>query len=198
MLAETEDVMLQVLHAARLEAGLAMLQREQIAVILLDLSLPDSLGLETFQTMHQHAGGIPIIVLTGSRDRELALRAIQEGAQDYLVKDDVRPSELSRAIHYAVERKYVETRLRESENRYKTLVNSVPDAILLIRNDRIVHCNEPATALFGLSFEQLLGRDPATLSPPRQADGSLSAPRFREQIRETPSDGRLWFEWRFQ
>src|SRR5690606_36906531 len=105
MLAETEDVMLQVLHAARLEAGLAMLQREQIAVILLDLSLPDSLGLETFQTMHQHAGGIPIIVLTGSRDRELALRAIQEGAQDYLVKDDVRPSELSRAIHYAVERK---------------------------------------------------------------------------------------------
>ncbi len=198
MLAETEDVMLPVLHAARLEAGLAMLQREQIAVILLDLSLPDSLGLETFQTMHQHAGGIPIIVLTGSRDRELALRAIQEGAQDYLVKDDVRPSELSRAIHYAVERKYVETRLRESENRYKTLVNSVPDAILLIRNDRIVHCNEPATALFGLSFEQLLGRDPATLSPPRQADGSLSAPRFREQIRETPSDGRLWFEWRFQ
>src|SRR5690625_4120914 len=87
MLAEADDLGYAVVHAPTLEAGLESLQQEKAALILLDLSLPDSFGLDTFQALYRHAEGIPIVVLTGSRDSSLALRAIQAGAQDYLVKD---------------------------------------------------------------------------------------------------------------
>lgn len=197
MLAEAEDLPLPVVHADRLETGLEILQRENIAVILLDLSLPDSMGLETFQTLYQHARDVPVIVLTGSRDRALALRAIQEGAQDYLVKDEVTAPALSKAIHYAVERKHAEMRLRESESRYKTLVNSVPDAILLIRDDRIVDCNDRAVSLFAASHQELIGRSPGSLAPSRQPDGSASESEFRGRVHSTPEEGPRWFEWQF-
>ncbi|HEX5514160.1 MAG TPA: diguanylate cyclase, partial [Gammaproteobacteria bacterium] len=198
MLAEASDLPQTVLHAASLEAGLEILRRQHIAVILLDLSLPDSTGLDTFQTLQRHAGGTPIIVLTGSRDRSLALRAIQEGAQDYLVKDEVNASTLSKAIHYAVERKHAEMRLRESENRYKTLVDSVPDAILLIRDGAIAHCNERASDLFGIPYDDLIGRDPSSLAPPRQPDGSDSIAGLQAHLQKRRQDSPYLFEWQFQ
>lgn len=198
MLAEASDVGYAVVHAPRLEAGLEALQREHVVVILLDLSLPDSIGLDTFQALHQRAGGIPIIVLTGSRDQALALRAIQSGAQDYLVKDEVNAAALSKSIHYAVERKHAEMRLRESENRYKTLVNSVPDTILLLRDGVIQHCNERAASLFGCSAEELIGRRPSELSPSKQADGSDSDTEFRSLLLQQKEVGLLAFEWLFQ
>lgn len=75
--------------------------------ILLDLALPDSAGLDTFKKIHSHAPGLPIIVLTGTDDDALALKAVQEGAQDYLVKGQVSSQLLSHSIRYAIERKRI-------------------------------------------------------------------------------------------
>jgi signal transduction histidine kinase len=81
------------------------LRERPFDVILLDLSLPDSRGADTFARMHACAGGIPIVVLTGLDDEELGAALVQQGAQDYLVKGQVTGSVLARCVRYAVERK---------------------------------------------------------------------------------------------
>lgn len=104
MLAEAKDIGFQLESADCLSTGLDQLAQAEVDLILLDLSLPDSLGLETFQMAYAQASGVPIVVLSGSNDEDLAMRAVQAGAQDYLVKGQVDSHLLSRAIQYAVER----------------------------------------------------------------------------------------------
>jgi signal transduction histidine kinase len=103
----------------RLSEGLRRLSEAAVDVVLLDLSLPDSIGFPTFEGLHTGVGGVPIVVLTGLQDEELALRAIREGAQDYLVKGKFDGELLYRAIRHAIERHRAELALRESEGRYK-------------------------------------------------------------------------------
>ncbi len=100
----------QVVWASRLAEGLERLAHDSFDVILLDLSLPDSHGLETFLTVHARVTSIPIIVLTGLSDEQFALEAVQKGAQDYLGKAFVQMDShfLTRAIRYAIERKRAE------------------------------------------------------------------------------------------
>jgi signal transduction histidine kinase len=86
-------------------------------VILLDLNLPDSRGLDTFTGLHAKFPKVPIVVLTGYNDEVMAARAINEGAQDYLFKDDLTSSSLSHAIVYAIERKKIEQELIEEKGR---------------------------------------------------------------------------------
>lgn len=95
-------------RVARLEAGLSYVQDNKVDVILLDLSLPDSHGLETVRRMQRHAPHIPVIVLTGLDDRQMGLRAVREGAQDYLIKGNVDGNLLARSTYYAIERKQIE------------------------------------------------------------------------------------------
>jgi len=93
-----------LLSVERLSDALARLAERQFMVILLDLSLPDSQGLDTLRQVQTCAPQAPIVVLTGLDDEALAVAAVQEGAQDYLVKGDVEPRGLVRALRYAVER----------------------------------------------------------------------------------------------
>lgn len=95
----------QLTHARRLEEGIEQISRQIFDIILLDLALPDSFGLGTFGRILAIAPHVPIVLLTGIDDELLALEAVQQGAQDYLVKADVASSALlSRAIRYAIER----------------------------------------------------------------------------------------------
>jgi signal transduction histidine kinase len=94
----------EVLHAARLSDALALLEPARVDVILLDLSLPDARGLDTVERMHRAAPHLPIVVLTGLDDEALAVRALQAGAQDYLVKGAVTGPGVRRAIRHARER----------------------------------------------------------------------------------------------
>lgn len=80
-------------------------------VVLLDLNLPDSQGLETLYTVKANARDLPIIVLTNADDVEMAVRAVEKGAQDYLYKVDLRGDLLARSIHYAITRKRIEREL---------------------------------------------------------------------------------------
>lgn len=115
MLAETKDVRIDVDWADDLSVGLARLTEGKTDLVLLDLSLPDSHGLETFTKVQAQARDLPIIVLTGLDDEDVAERAVRKGAQDYLVKGRLDSYILSRAARYAVERKQAERALHESE-----------------------------------------------------------------------------------
>ncbi|MBU1670699.1 MAG: response regulator [Actinobacteria bacterium] len=103
-LGEVEETAFSITHVETLAEGLEHLSLREADVVLLDLSLPDSRGFETFTTAHARAPRTPIIVLSGLSDEQLAVRAVQEGAQDYLVKGRVDSDLLVRAIHYGIER----------------------------------------------------------------------------------------------
>ena len=90
-------------------------------VILLDLSLPDSRGLDTLGRVREYAGTAPIIVLTGNDDEKLAIEAIGRGAQDYLVKGEIDRRGFGRAVRYAIERKKTELRLEYHRQRQGVL-----------------------------------------------------------------------------
>ena len=91
-------------------------------VILLDLSLPDSKGLETFFALHAHAGEVPIVVLSGYNDERAAVKAVQSGAEDYLVKGQVNDHTLVRSIRYAIERsrrRHAEEAMRDTSEEFR-------------------------------------------------------------------------------
>jgi len=88
----------------RLSDGLASLTHEAPSLVLLDLNLPDSHGAETFRRVMKHAPNTPVVVLSGQDDEALAIKAVHQGVQDYLIKGDVTSKQLERAIRYAVER----------------------------------------------------------------------------------------------
>jgi sigma-B regulation protein RsbU (phosphoserine phosphatase) len=88
----------------RLSDGLASLTRETPSVVLLDLNLPDSHGSETFRRVMDHSPNVPVVVLSGQDDEVLAMKAVHQGVQDYLIKGDISSKHLERAIRYAVER----------------------------------------------------------------------------------------------
>ena len=108
--------------AESLELGLQMAAKNSYQAILLDLGLPDSQGLNTFIKFKAHFPDIPIIIFTGSDDEQLAARAVQEGAQDYLIKGtylsrgDAGKNLLVRSIHYAIERHQIQSALRREHD----------------------------------------------------------------------------------
>jgi signal transduction histidine kinase len=129
-----------LLHANRLNVGIELLKTNPIDVVITDLGLPDSLGIETFHRLNVTAPTIPIIVLTNLKDEKIGERAVRDGAQDYLVKDDIDAKLLSRALRYAVERKAIEKNLKES--------NSIKDLLL----DVITHdLKNPCGTVYSLA-----------------------------------------------
>jgi signal transduction histidine kinase len=104
-----------VVLAGSLADGLGQLAGEGVDAVLLDLSLPDSDGLETLERFQEGAPEVPVIVLTGLDDEEVAAEAVRRGAQDFLVKSDLNASILTRSVRYAIERTRSEAALRESE-----------------------------------------------------------------------------------
>jgi signal transduction histidine kinase len=92
------------------------LASNSFGVVLLDLSLNETQGIETIRAVHDRVPGVPVVVLTGSNDDALAAEALQAGAQDYLVKGQVDRNLLARSLQYAVERGRIEEQLRQRVN----------------------------------------------------------------------------------
>ena len=99
-------------HVDTLSAGLDRLEEGHVDVLLLDLGLPESRGIETLERVLEAEADVPVVVLTGQPESDLGVEAVSRGAQEYLVKDDVTPEVLGRTIEYAIERKEVERQLR--------------------------------------------------------------------------------------
>ncbi len=102
-------------HTDRIGSALECLHLDRPDVVLLDLKLPDSKGLETFQRIHSEAPALPVIILTGVDDIDMALETIAEGAADYLLKNDLSSGLLLRVLRYSIERKRVEESLLRTE-----------------------------------------------------------------------------------
>ena len=119
ILLESATGRFQLTHVERLEEARHHLAEGRFDIVLLDLSLPDSQGFETFRSLQGEYTEMPIIVLTGTDDEALALAAVQAGAQDYLVKGEGDSHLLVRAMRYAIERKRsaekIKKELREKE-----------------------------------------------------------------------------------
>ena len=110
-----------VTWASDLAEGITLLREEGADVVLTDLGLPDSEGLQTVEALRRCDEELPIVVLTGWDDTDAATQAILSGAQDYLVKGEVEPRVLHRTLRYAIERKRIEDALRRSLDRLTRL-----------------------------------------------------------------------------
>ncbi|MBI3876503.1 MAG: PAS domain-containing protein [Verrucomicrobia bacterium] len=159
MLAEPGAARFEVARGATLAEGLACLGKNSFDIILLDLSLPDSFGLETFGQVNARASGAAIIVMSGLDDENAAVNAVHAGAQDYLVKGHVDCHLLTRSVRYAIERHRAEAALRQSEAFYQSLVENLPQFIL--RKDlqgRFTFGNKKFLAELGMTLEQFVGK----------------------------------------
>ncbi|MEA3488381.1 MAG: histidine kinase dimerization/phosphoacceptor domain -containing protein [Euryarchaeota archaeon] len=121
MLSEAGDSVFALEQADRLSTGLERLAAADINAVLLDLGLPDSSGLDTFITVHAQVPDVPIVMLTGLDDAELAIAAVQEGAQDYLPKNKLDSELLVRTIRYAIERKKTGTHIKHLNSVLKAI-----------------------------------------------------------------------------
>lgn len=110
-------------HVEALSDALACAQETRFDVVLLDLGLPDGNGIDTFRRFRHVSPDTPVLVLTGLADISVGLVAIQEGAQDYLLKREIQAALLSRAIRYAIERNRALTALAASEERFQLAVS---------------------------------------------------------------------------
>ena len=122
MLGEANAFQFELTHCNMLSSALTLLSKESFGIILLDLTLPDGRGLDTVIRTHAVVPQVPIVVMSGLEDEELAVRALQEGAQDYLVKGQVDSNILIRAMRHAIERKQAEDALRKSHDKLELLV----------------------------------------------------------------------------
>lgn len=149
----------RVNHVVRLGAALEALERAPAHAVLLDLSLPDSTGLETIHRLRAAAPDVAIVVLTGLQDEALALEAVRKGVQDYLIKGQCEGELTARSLRYAVERRRVEAALRSAEEQTRTITDAVPALVALINRDghyRLV--NKAYETWFGMPRDRITGR----------------------------------------
>jgi len=160
MLAEVASIEFELAHVERLQEAVQRIGQEQFDVVLLDLSLPDSQGLATFAELHGRAVETPIVVLTGFDDETVAVTAVQEGAQDYLIKGQVGAPLLVRSMRYAIERQrtsHYRAALMERE-RLDTAVSHMSDGIIVTDGDwRVTTANRAACLLLNLPEDRWQG-----------------------------------------
>lgn len=182
MFNEIPQIEFNVSHAKRLSEGLEIIHKEDFHIILLDLQLPDSQGIETFNHFHQLAPEIPIIILTGLEDEDFALDIVGEGAQDYLVKGQVDGKLLSRSIKYSIERKQIEGRLRESEEKYRLMVEKIHSGVFFVNSrNQLSYVNKQMAKMLGFTVTEMLNKDISQFTNP---DGESCFKKHLKKIRE--------------
>ena len=151
-------------NVTRLDTALARLDTEPFDIALLDLSLPDSVGIDTFQRLRSRQPSLPIIVLTGLDDEKVAMQAMHDGAQDYIQKSAVTGEVLVKSMRYAIERQRMlseltaqTAKLQESEASFR-IIAAQADGLAVVDEDATVRfANPAAAAILGRSVGQPFG-----------------------------------------
>jgi len=155
------DLRIAPLHVESLDAALKVLAAERFDAVLLDLSLPDSTGLDTVHRVVQASPTLPIVVLTGLDDSEVGLEAVQAGAQDYLVKGHGDGKQLSRTLLYAEYRKESQITIERLSRRNDLILRSLGEGVIgCDAQGRITFLNPALKAMTGYGDADLLGRSP--------------------------------------
>ena len=174
----------------RLSTGLERLVGGGVDLVLLDLTLPDSQGLDTFITVHGNAPEVPVIVLTGLDDERTAMEAAREGAQDYLVKGQVNGDLLVRCMLSAIERHQVREKLKHyarmleaSEARFRGVIENSGDGVVIVdRDGRLRFLNRSAEAMLGRGADDILGE---VFGVPSRQDQSMEIDVLRPDAEPT-------------
>jgi PAS domain S-box-containing protein len=186
-LAQHKHARFQLIRAVRLSEGLKRLAEGGIDLVLLDLLLPDSEGLDTLVKVHRQAPRIPVVVLTASDDEALAVAALQKGAQDYLVKGfiQVYPETLERSIRYAIERQHAETEVESAHAQTQQLLASISSILIGVSpTGTVTHWNTVAEDTFGQPASEMLNR------PLAECQLRWDAVRILQGVAECGSSGR--------
>jgi DNA-binding response OmpR family regulator len=167
MLSRVHDPVFTVVNAERLSEGLQCLREQTFDVVLLDLGLPDSVGMDAVRDVRKVSPEVPLIVLSGLDDEEVALKTLQMDVQDYLTKGKFDGNLLVRSIRYARERKRVVMELQASEARFRRLSESGVMGIAYFDiNGRVSDGNDTFLAMIqpGRAYEEscALGHPPST------------------------------------
>ena len=148
----------QIERAAGLTEALEILVRTRFEIILLDLGLPDAQGFTVFEQINQAAPDTLILILSSDSDEETARQAVQSGADDYLLKDQVNSYSLPRTLNYLIERRTTRRALTLSEARFRAMSDASPLGIFVSDiHGECVYTNAAYHAISGLSLEQTLG-----------------------------------------
>lgn len=174
--------------------AIASLNRNRFDAILLDLHLPDTQGLETIHKALSSASHLPIVVLTGLDDRELALEAVRLGAQDLLEKNQVNGPILAQSLRYAIERKQILEDLKQSEAQYRSLVQHVREGIFQTDCELNWTFLNPAwEQLTGFSLEESLGKPSGQFVHPDDRDRHER--KLKELFAQTEVSSRYQVRW---
>jgi PAS domain S-box-containing protein len=173
-----------VFKASSAAAAIEALNQHKVSVVLLDLSLPDSSGFNSYNQVQEHASAIPIIVLTGLADTELALDTMASGAQDYLIKGEFDERLLAKSIQYSIERNRIRLSLIESNESYRNLFfnNPLPIFIWSLDTLEILEVNDIAQEEYGYTREELLTMNVMDLRPEEQHAKVMA---FVKEFKET-------------
>ncbi len=144
---EAKSYRYHLTHVDYLEKATSSLTKSSFDVILLDLSLPDSKGLETLKIIKEHSLATPIVILSGLNDEELAIQAVRRGAQDYLFKGQVTGELLVHALRYAIERKQIEEQLKTKTSQLESLNQELASFSYMVSHD----LRNPLTVVKGMA-----------------------------------------------
>jgi diguanylate cyclase (GGDEF)-like protein/PAS domain S-box-containing protein len=159
MLNEEDTLNTELTHVQYMSDAERHLARQTTDIILLDLGLPDAQGLEAVRRARAAAPRVPLVVLTGLDDESLAAQALQEGAQDYLIKGDISTRGLLRALRYAMERNTMDEELFVEKERAQVTLNSIGDAVVCTDiSGNITFLNIVAERTTGWSRQEAVGR----------------------------------------
>jgi len=175
MFNEPSSRKMELTHVRRMSEAVNLLVASAFDIILLDLGLPDAKGLEAVRQLHAVAPRVPLVVLTGSEDESLATRALQEGAQDYLLKGQIDTQGLLRALRYAIERQTVEDTLFVEKERAQVTLDSIGDGVLSTDiSGNVTYLNLAAEKMTGWLRKDAAGRPLADIF--RILDGATREP----------------------
>jgi two-component system cell cycle sensor histidine kinase/response regulator CckA len=180
----------EVTHVESVTEAEKHLAGREFDIILLDLGLPDAEGLGAVRRARAAAPRVPLVVLTGLDDESLAVQALQEGAQDYLVKGQIESRGLLRALRYAVERKNMEEALFLEKERLRlqsAALEATADGVMITERDGSITWVNPAfSRITGFSTKEATGRKPSILRSGKHDD------LFYDEMWKTILAGHVW------
>ena len=155
MLSYAKFAKFNVVRAVTAAEGVACLKKGEYDIILMDLALPDSEDLDAFFDVHTLASKTPVVIACGLHNEELALKAVQQGAQDYVIKNYLDGDLLARTIRNAIERKRTQDALQDQTTILQSILNSIADGVIVANDEgEWILINPAARRIFGYEPEK--------------------------------------------